>query len=53
MNEAWAVEPREVPEELANPALDERLSVLRGFSVADHLDDRDRDALLELARHVI
>jgi len=28
-------------------------SVLRGFAVVDHLDDRTKAALLELAKHVI
>ena len=31
----------------------EPASVLRGFAVADHLDDRTKAALLELAKNVI
>lgn len=49
----WESEPRPVPEGLDDPGLDERLSTLRGFSVSDHLDDRSREALIELARNVI
>lgn len=49
----WEPEPREVDPALIDPELDDRLSVLRNFTVADHLDDRSEEALAEFRNHVI
>lgn len=50
----WEVpETREVDPALIDPELDDRLSVLRNFTVADHLDDRSKEALAEFRNHVI
>lgn len=49
----WESDARPVEPELVTAELDDRLSVLRNFTVADHLDDRSKDALAELAKHVI
>jgi hypothetical protein len=46
----WVSEERPIPDDIGTPALEERLSVLKGFSVADHLDDRSLAALMEAAR---
>lgn len=53
MADNWEPEPRPIPADLETPHLEERLSVLRGFTVAEHLDDRSREIMLELAKHVI
>lgn len=53
MSTDWSSDVRSPDPELLDPALDDRLSVLRNFTVADHLDDRSKEALAELARHVI
>jgi hypothetical protein len=50
MTESWFSEPRPVDAELVDDALEERLSVLRGFLVKDHLDDRTIASLMELNR---
>lgn len=46
----WEPEPREVDPALIDPELDDRLSVLRNFTVIDHLDDRSIAALMEITR---
>ena len=46
----WVSEERPIPDDIGTPALEERLSVLRNFTVADHLDDRSMAALMEMYR---
>lgn len=43
-------ESRPIPDGLVDTELDNRLSILRGFTVAEHLDDRSLAALMELNR---
>jgi hypothetical protein len=44
------IEPRPSPDGIDTPDIEDRLSVLRGFTVADHLDDRSMAALMEMYR---
>ena len=53
MTTDWVGEARPVDPDLDVTDIEGRLSVLRNFTVADHLDDRSRELLIELARNVI